>query len=1460
MPSLPAMFPLLTFLNVLVASPQTLLTGTDWGNDSSAGARDNRICSVPSSPRSMSRADLPSSFECPMNLQLASDDLSAPGSPQVILLIHDSHLLGRRIAVESYYNRSLTPLFGEGARSGATVAIRWFGSRRSDAPIAVATKRGTDDFEVSAAAFVQAKRDFPHARWFIKVDDDAVIFMSHMLKVLMGIEGDHSQACGLDYGPTFYGGFTMTYTLPTGESMAYASGGAGYVVSRGALLAMEGCLGRPGLTLYEDVNVGHCAAEAGLKVARITGMWPYTQEAALCALHFRHTPSAMHAACGFSMDANIMALDPKTLAPITRHYLVPAQIENLGRFSNSVPLVSKRSLSDFALYAELHSSAMIFFQGGKFIPYMFGGQPKMLLYSPSPESSLRSRLVGLVNSFALALVTGRAFKVDWNADFRLPLDPVRRNGIGNASALRDILQPPHFLMEDWDSPVTSADVSTWDIPHKRRIAVLTQEKLERGNLNSVREELLLVREPKMYSSALRAIASNSFYAGRIASAFPKHCALQSIAQWLLVPKPKAQADFTDAVGIPSVFRGRCTSLSHDMDSGIDSEQEAIGSCDHATRTERTLCGDGKGTKFMAAYITSKHELGSTKAVSATNRQMRMLEQAEKEGIKVHRVFAVPKSSSCIRRFFDANRPKKGWSCWGMVDAHGTLSLMTTNLDIFRELSACTQTEASPEWLLLLEDDAVFPEGVALLELLDSIASHHPDASVIWLDSRSGSYSASDPGGCCTSAMLYRVSFLPTLVAHLDFDNPASWGNNLTAARSSQQQECASDLVLNLLMTHEFPGQSAIVPVFGTGAFASLLKKDARTSVCSWQARRQSWPNWLLDSAPTATGDSVVTTTEKHDAHRPRNVVFHEMMGRLGNELFQWASVSGIAAKNKRAACFFATQELYTVFVGIPSACRSDDPFPREEYHVSESARFATHLNFQLDVRGSVLLSGYLQSFRYFPPGIRSQLRFKSEILAQANATFLGLASSQAKVRVGIHVRQTHQLEVSYLRFPPPLYFDEAMAHFRNKHSGVRFVVASDNPSWCLDQPYFQVADVEVVRTSSSAAVDLAVMASCDHMILSVGTFGWWGAFLGADLKGGEVVYYLDEFVQNHTEILGRVVANDYYPERWLGLGNKTAWENPSLLFRPIASTKVTIVTAYYELPSKHSSTEYDGWILNTMSLKDAMVIFTAPGMEAKFKSLRAHALNRTVVVSQPLESTRMATAYDAVFWDHQFSKDPEKDNHKSVRVYWVWNEKTQWLKQAADMDPFQSEFFAWVDVGYFRNDHFNGKSMIQYLPTSLRKDQVLMLDVSSISFGETVVGGGFIGGFRAGIRRWHVQYYSVLERNKEFFIGKDQPWMMEACTTSPGLCDLVTPHGAHGDQWFFMAPLLHYGHLVDQASVVTLKDARHPVKKKNTALRTALNKNRPPATKNRGKGGCLDPPHPSPNFQGDTCRICIKVT
>ncbi|KAL7425476.1 hypothetical protein ACHAXM_000030, partial [Skeletonema potamos] len=232
----------------------------------------------------------------------------------------------------------------------------------------------------------------------------------------------------------------------------------------------------------------------------------------------------------------------------------------------------------------------------------------------------------------------------------------------------------------------------------------------------------------------------------------------------------------------------------------------------------------------------------------------------------------------------------------------------------------------------------------------------------------------------------------------------------------------------------------------------------------------------------------------------------------------------------------------------------------------------------------------------------------------------------------------------------------------------------------------------------------------------------------------------------------------------------------------------TIVTAYYKISSKHSHAEYNQWMQNTMSLHDPMVIYTSSDLVPAMKRLRSHALERTMVIPMELHEMRMPTQYGIQpFWENQHAIDPERTIHKSYHLYWIWNEKLEFLRRTIEENPFQSNFFAWVDIGYLRTPKYNHRLMLQQIPTTLEQDQILGLDVRAHG---GYMGGGFIGGYKAGLLRFHSIFYDLLEANKHEFIGKDQEWFERACVENEGLCALVKPDRDHGDPWFFMAPYM----------------------------------------------------------------------
>ncbi|XP_069176481.1 galactoside alpha-(1,2)-fucosyltransferase 1-like [Procambarus clarkii] len=127
---------------------------------------------------------------------------------------------------------------------------------------------------------------------------------------------------------------------------------------------------------------------------------------------------------------------------------------------------------------------------------------------------------------------------------------------------------------------------------------------------------------------------------------------------------------------------------------------------------------------------------------------------------------------------------------------------------------------------------------------------------------------------------------------------------------------------------------------------------------------------------------------------------------------------------------------------------------------------------------------------------------KAKVQVAAALQALNTALRDATI-VTVHVRRTDYLAhvKNYYKQSPvkDVYYQRAFNFFRNRTHNPVFVVTSDDPEWCKNN--FKDKDI-VYAGGRDPVVDLAVLALGDHHIITDGTFGFSGAFLGK----GIIVY------------------------------------------------------------------------------------------------------------------------------------------------------------------------------------------------------------------------------------------------------------------------------------------------------------------------------------------------------------------
>lgn len=292
-------------------------------------------------------------------------------------------------------------------------------------------------------------------------------------------------------------------------------------------------------------------------------------------------------------------------------------------------------------------------------------------------------------------------------------------------------------------------------------------------------------------------------------------------------------------------------------------------------------------------------------------------------------------------------------------------------------------------------------------------------------------------------------------------------------------------------------------------------------------------HWRVDNEP-AERVHHPGTSDTSDSRW--NVTLVHLNGvRLGNQLFQLASLCGIAGENGRHLQLTPPlrRELSAVFPRVSSLPAVSRRLAKTYRRLGETKGFAVYNDQLLNLpRENIQISGYLQSWRYFTAHeeeVRALLEFKPEIAAAASqffATLMRRLTPGHVTLVGVHVRRGDIVTRPWLRVPGRMYIVNAMTYFRRQFPDVHFVLCSDDITWCEKE--LGVLPNVTVSKGNRPEVDLAILAGCRHAVMTVGTFGWWGAWL----SGGQVVYYPTPSVEG-TARAKRFKASDYFPPHWI---------------------------------------------------------------------------------------------------------------------------------------------------------------------------------------------------------------------------------------------------------------------------------------------------------------------------------------
>lgn len=254
------------------------------------------------------------------------------------------------------------------------------------------------------------------------------------------------------------------------------------------------------------------------------------------------------------------------------------------------------------------------------------------------------------------------------------------------------------------------------------------------------------------------------------------------------------------------------------------------------------------------------------------------------------------------------------------------------------------------------------------------------------------------------------------------------------------------------------------------------------------------------------------------------------MGQLGNQMFQYAAIKGIAAYKNYDFCIPNHNEIVDDGLGNKLRIELFDVF---DFHVDnfgflntqkhyQESKFSFDENLFENCPDECCLIGYFQSEKYFKhiaDQIKQDFTFKREYIDSYNEI-----KNLFDNPIALHIRRGDFLINSENHYNLSLnYYKNALKEFGKDR---QVVIFSDDTEWCKNQELFSDDRFLVCETGNSH-LDLCIMSKCSDFIIANSTFSWWGAWI-CDNQNKVVLYPNKWFGPNNQD----KSTEDLFPTEW----------------------------------------------------------------------------------------------------------------------------------------------------------------------------------------------------------------------------------------------------------------------------------------------------------------------------------------
>lgn len=228
------------------------------------------------------------------------------------------------------------------------------------------------------------------------------------------------------------------------------------------------------------------------------------------------------------------------------------------------------------------------------------------------------------------------------------------------------------------------------------------------------------------------------------------------------------------------------------------------------------------------------------------------------------------------------------------------------------------------------------------------------------------------------------------------------------------------------------------------------------------------------------------------------------IGRLGNQMFQYAALRSLAKKFNYEYCLPVINSKCLDSYGNPEDLNLFECFKLNNEERKNTNLYTIKLD-TLSLDENILnycpdnidLHGYFQDIKYFEDNaedIRNSFTFLdiySEIAKQYfYSTFLNEEVIALHIRKGDYILHSHH-PIQSLE-----YYYKALKFF---NQNLKVLIFSDDINWAQQQEIFK-SERFFFSTYNNSAVDLCMQTFCNYHIIANSTFSWWGAWLANSKK------------------------------------------------------------------------------------------------------------------------------------------------------------------------------------------------------------------------------------------------------------------------------------------------------------------------------------------------------------------------